>query len=490
LKVTETNGTIANGVILTQSCDPIASGIFECLIQSSTEGERVISLVLGPNVSDTKNATKNIIFVAPAGIDLEVPIELTDHSIRNATSDKIFERTMTRFNPLDYEAYQQEIYFEVTGRNTKLRQATDADNTPFSVYLVNESGVTVSGAVAPVPVGPTLDLSGSAAPTIRVRVSVPFTSFVQGEHKYRLKLQGSTYKDLYVFSARLIVKQTLATKTKLYFPLLNAAYALAIDETERLIYSTPSNTYTGVTSYTSNTAGDFIFNRWPRNDLLYTADSKEWTLEAVIANDKVKMSYVALHKSNTTISASEVSSLALAGGTIQNVAKTFTTDPNFTDNANYHLRIKAEANTARLYKAGLWLKLVNPTKARIYNRIGLSNALQSGSNSSQTMDRYRFLWTENSWSNPVVGFETYGREDTHRVQLINNTNSNIYSSVAADQSVVYTTPYFHNTTIGFLTSPPLTLVNGANYIIKHSWGSISTNGEMLLYGSFITVDVD
>jgi hypothetical protein len=267
----------------------------------------------------------------------------------------------------------------------------------------------------------------------------------------------------------MIVQQHKGIATNIYIPLLGAPG------------STFSNSTTAYVAQITNTAySNFpvgYFNNWKRDDNKYNYidnTTNPWMLEVVMRNSGSGTAYAALYNHlGSVISGSEITA---SSTTLRYLTKSFSsTAANFQDGDILNLRARSGTSTrsARLSKAGLWLKLDFLKNLEIYNKISFAN-LPSGI-STTFLPQARYLWEESHWSHPFVFFESFGIIDTSSASLVNVGATDTGTSgldVATAQA---------NSAYGPSRVGPIALNDGDSYIVKHNAsGSTSLHGAGFL----------
>ena len=94
------------------------------------------------------------------------------------------------------------------------------------------------------------------------------------------------------------------------------------------------------------------------------------------------------------------------------------TAANFNDGDIMELRIKSSATnkTARLFKAGLWLKLKYLKKAEVFQRLSNRSAITATTN----IPDGRLYWDAVGWTNPTVFFQTFAIATTSNIALMDH----------------------------------------------------------------------
>ncbi len=320
--------------------------------------------------------------VSIAGVrtmNLEVPIELTDQALSSEASPILFEKTMTS---LDREAYDGTVTysFEVV--------AINKDNVNSAVDLVDSSGASVGQIVIP---------AGTILPT-RINSSFIPTALYED---YRLKLSATSNSGQFqVLSARMLVKQVGASKTKIYIPLLSSNKAPNSGDS-----NTPTETITG-TNYTVLSTGT-IFQR----DLSHLSKINQfnpWELEALVSTAG-PTGLIGLYNVNKQ-AVIETSEAQFSDINIQMVNSPFNDGVNnFASPTNdlnqYQLAMrcydKCGVGAVNVYKAGLWISLTDLQQVELILRTSLGTETIS---SLTELDGQRTKLDLTKYSNPVVNF--------------------------------------------------------------------------------------
>ena len=179
-------------------------------------GVRSLTVYIPSKAAATKTVGPVLFTVDQANYG--IPTALLD--VGSAT---LFDGTRTSLNTNDYDG--SVVYsFELVAQN--------ADTIARNVSLVDATGTTKVS----------ISIPGSTAAATRFRTGFVPTS---GSSNYRLQLVGTnTASQLQVFTGRMIVKQTGATYTKIYIPMLSNDYLQTSGSSQNLIDSTTSTTYT------------------------------------------------------------------------------------------------------------------------------------------------------------------------------------------------------------------------------------------------------
>ncbi len=307
-------------------------------------------VVRGTYSSQRKSVQSNVVSILRDGsLKNQVPIELTDTAVSSsATQNLSFNRTLTSFNSNDYDgvsSYELEFI------------ATNVDSSAKAVGIVNASNVIVGFVNVP---------ANTLVPTlIKGTITMPV-----GAQKLRLELQQtSTDGQLSVMSARLLVNQVNATKTKIYYPLINSDELPINNDQDIFAYSTSLDTYhdfINASHFTRRaTKLDRIetYNAWELEVLVSTIGGSE----GILGLQNVTTSQiVTMTETRFTGSGIKMATIPFNEGITQFRAA--------NENNNYSLVLRCEyycgSGSVRVHKAGLWVKLRNLNKTSIVYRIG------------------------------------------------------------------------------------------------------------------------
>ena len=188
-------------------------------------------------------------------INLQVPIELTDIKMSSQSAGSVaFNRSMTSFNTNNYDgvtSYELEVV------------AANFDGVARNVSLKDSSDVVVGFVSVP----------GNTFNPTRIKATITPTA---GLETYRLELdQTNADGELNVFAAKLLVNQTNATKTRIYFPLISSDESPNNQDDSIAAYTTNSETY-------DNYEYAVLFER-RADKMSKIADYNGWELEAVVS---------------------------------------------------------------------------------------------------------------------------------------------------------------------------------------------------------------
>jgi fibronectin type 3 domain-containing protein len=424
-------------------------------------GETYFYVVLGEFADGSATLLSSEVSLNRSGsLDLEVPIELTDTRLASASSEAIsFERTMTSLDTNDYDGVSS-YQFEVIVSNS--------DNIPHEIYLVNTSDIVVAS------------LSVPASTLIPTRLRAPFSPDV-GDQTYRLRLEATTIDgQLVLESARILIKQVNATKTRLYFPLLSVSQISTSADATSPALSTNLSTYQIPSS-------SLPFTR-TTNDLASIALSNAWELEALVSTSFSAEGSLVLQNTATGLGVA-TSETRFAGDTIMmaNIPIDEGSNQFATANENhqYQIQVKCEYNCAMgnvmLYKAGIWVRLENLSKAISYYRNSSEQDLSSV-DTTNTSDR---TYIDTSlFKNPTAYFEARAYDDAGSMTEVTLLSHPEDSGAAGLILVTNSTLSFDTgnvTTSRSVLSLPLT--SGHRFVTR----SNASGGDTKLIGSAIII---
>lgn len=320
-----------------------------------------------------------------AGINLEVPLEMVDLGLTSATGSgtNTFTRTRMFLDPSLYD--NATYYFELIAQNTNA-------TTNYNVYLLD---VTNNSNIV------TYSVPANTANFTRFRSSS--FSPTSGKTTYSIKLdQTAVISQLVVQTARIIVQQNGATKTRIQIPLVQRFYDYAGSSTANAD-ATTSTTYTQATSNR--------YSLWKKNTTVYAdlAAGSPWTIEAAMDTaTSGGITYAALFNAtdNTQVTGTEISvnttAITLTDADFSNSATNFDEGDNFearikTNNASYNAELRG---AVRLY-----VTLTNLSKAEIIYRVGRARAAGT---TTDDMVQQRALIDKTLFTNPAIYYEACG----------------------------------------------------------------------------------
>lgn len=319
---------------------------------------------------------------AIAALNLEVPLEMVDQGLAalSGTGASNFQRSSIYLDPSDYDGAT--YYFEIVARNT--------DSTARSVYLRSS---TTDYATIVVPAG-----------------TVGYTRFGQATHwtpvtgksLYLARLDRTSSADqLIVQSARIVVRQTNATKTRIQIPLAQMGHDG---------YQAGFGWVDGTTSTAYSQGNSDYYSVWRKDSSRY-ADlngTNPWTLEAALYNTgATATAYAALfnRSSGLQVAGAEIS---VTGSTITLVDVSFSDGAtNFVHGSEYEVRIRTNNGSYRANLASaarLYVSLTNLSKADVVYRTGRMSA---GTSETHLVEQ-RTLFDSALFTNPTIYFEATG----------------------------------------------------------------------------------
>jgi hypothetical protein len=382
---------------------------------------------------------------------------MTDRGLSSTTTAVTFLRTRTSLNTADYVADINDYMFEVVAENTNT-------TTSYTINLVNSAGTIITDSAIVVPPS-----------TVAKRFNVLWTP-TSGANNYRIRIPNTaTAGQIKVHSAKMIVEQTAAVATKIYIPLSNFDYSgeSSSDTTTAVVTSTTSTTYS-----TSN-----YMTQWTRNDAVYDAIAAgtPWTLETITSTSNAAGTVSASLYDKTANLPITQALTAVTGTTALTLSSVSfaSTATNFNDGDILELRIKSNATTrtARIYKAGLWLKLKFLKKAEVAFRLATRKATAT----SLALPDGRFLWDAGAWSNPTVFFQTTAvRSGTSTVTL---QDHGINDNGTTSPTIVPGSTITPATTFGIQRSGALSLTDMNRFFVQHN----STSTASILGSAYIFV---
>ncbi len=402
--------------------------------------------------------TGNTVDFNPSGIDLVVPVEMIDRGLASNTTAINFLRSRTSINPADYVGESSTYSFEIIADNTNT-------TTAYSVSLINGAGTTISDSTISIPPS-----------TSQRRFSVVWTPSVAAD-TYRIRVPATAAANqVRVHSAKILIQQTNAVASRIYIPLIGG------DVTGETNSDTTGNvSSTTSTTFVLPTASNFYF--WTRSDAAYDAipsTGTPWTLETIssISNAASTVTVALFDKTNNL-------QITPATTTVTGATTVTTRQVNFAGNATnfedgdvveVRLRSSNTAHTARLFKAGLWLKLKYLKKAEVYQRL----ATRRSATTTATIPDHRFLWDASAWQNPTVYFQAWSNTTTSAIVLM--TNGAVDTGVATPTTVSTITPA---ATYTMQRSAALSLTNLNRYWVQQT----RTAGTAVLGGAFMVIRV-
>ncbi len=408
---------------------------------------------------------------AVQSMNLSVPVEMLDQGISSDSNPNLFQRSMTTINPADYDGtvtYELELV------------ATNSDASPQAVELRDAVG-NLMALVAVVPL--------TNSPT-RYKVSWTPTAL---ENDYYLGLPGtSTLEALKVFSAKIWIHQTQASRTKIYYPLLSSAQSPSLGD----VFA-PVESMSNVDSLYYVVQNSSIYKRNTTN-LKNLSDFNAWEFEAIVSTNG-STGTVALYNISTGDAVNFTESVFDQGNpnSLQQVRSTFDDGAAqfaaANEGQNYRLAMKCvrdcDLGGLNIYKAGLWVRLQDLNKAEVFirNSLGHSNV-----NTAMYAEDSRVEIDLTKFTNPVAKFVATAIVTNDSSAAGSVMLASAGSGLAADAGIASMTAVA-GSTLSFnipdqlvrqITSTPVTLMSNERYLTYIQ----ATAGSIRLIDSFIVID--
>ncbi len=390
-------------------------------------------------------------------MELSFPVELLDRPVASASlGTQIFDRTTTNFDTNEYDGTIT-YNFEIV--------ATNLDGVSHTVDIVDATDATIVSITVP---------SNTTDPT---RLSQSFTP-AAGSQTWRVQVEQTLAdSDVEVTQARVIVNQTDASKTSIYIPLLSSDSGSSLEDILGHIAQSNSETVSLTTSslpYIRETAA-----------LVSLAPLDPWALEVVVASEAGVIGEVALY--NIDLDSIVEGSVTEFGQTtptavrvpLQNTHNNFD-DSNESQAFGISLRCQFDCSSgnARLYKAGLWVRLVNLQKAQTTWRTSLGSIIPA---SNFVFDDQRSFINLNDFNNPDVYWQ---------VSMNSNQSVNLGVAGVNDSGLAGITDIAGSTLTGggtgfveILRTGSLTINSGERYMLKGNTGA-----AVFMYGSQLIIN--
>jgi fibronectin type 3 domain-containing protein len=392
-------------------------------------------------------------------MNLVVPVELLDRPIGSNTTDTTFSRTRTSHDPSAYDG-SVSVELEVV--------ATNFDASPREIRIIDSLNSVVDTIEVP------------AITNSKTRLSKIITLSVSAD-EYRLELEGTTSAEqLNVYTARLKIIQTGATKTKIYIPLLSSDSGTASGDLAAPVFSNNSTGY-----LFPNSILPFVKNTSHYSQL---AQILPWELEAVIAADANTSGTLSLYNTNKSLVVSRSETIfSVATPTLINVPmENNSTNFSAADEGNtFKLALRCRTNcggaeTVHLYKANLWLSLENLTKLRIFQRLSLG---EHGFNGVEIYNSGRTNFNASLFSNPLVYFQALVTSTTNfDLSLAQQSTSDFDNSSTA---LIGSSTLNFSSGTSLQTSGVITIPDDSRLIIE----SNATNGAHTIHQSNLVLDL-
>ncbi len=429
-----------------------SAGVAVCEVTSTKAEGKTFSLLTPVAV------TGNTVDFNPSGIDLIVPIEMIDRGLASNTTAINFLRSSTSVNTNDYVGESSTYSFEFIADNTNT-------TTTYNVSLINSAGTVIADSSIAIPPS-----------TTQRRFSIVWTPPVASD-TYRIRVPATALaSQVRIHSAKIVIQQTNAVASRIYIPLIGG------DVTGETNSDTTGNVIsTTSTTFIQPTASNFYF--WTRNDGAYDAipsTGTPWTLETIssISNTASTATAALFDKTNNLQITAATTTVTGTTGVAVRQANFAGNATNFEDGDVMEVRLRTSnvSHTARLFKAGLWLRLKYLKKAEIYNRL----STRRSATTTATIPDHRFLWDASAWQNPTVYFQAWSNTTTSAVVLM--TNGAVDTGVTSPTTVNTITPA---ATYTMQRSTALSLTNLNRYWVQHT----RTSGTALVGGAFMVIRV-
>lgn len=414
-----------------------SSGNSTCKLKSTFAETKTVALA-----SPTLKSAGSIQFKS-AGLDLVVPLEMFDQGISSLnTQARIFSRSRTYLNVDDYDG-SPTFSFQIVAHNVNT-------TNNYSVQLVDQNDIPVAS------------ININANTTVSTFYETSFTANLGTGNNYRISLpQTANLNDVVIRRAAILIHQTAATKTKLYFPLMTAIFS-GFSASDQIATDT-----VGSTSYLQ--AIPAYYSYFVRNNAAYAdlSGATPFEFEAIFAaSNGASTATVALFEKDsvTPVAGTELSILGTS--TSHQFAPIALNEPTFPNDGVFEVRSKANSNQAKLYRAGVWMKLENLTKAEIVHRF----TQRRSSTGSVSMVEQRIKATPNDYSNLKVYYEALGSVTTaagSTLELYDAGSAISGTSGAALSGLNLSLP---TTTKTFVRSADILslLTNGNYYYTRHN----------------------
>ena len=280
--------------------------------------------------------------------------EMITTPIASSTSATNF---LSTYIHMDTTAFDGAVsyYFEIV--------ATNANTTnDYTVLLMDVDGSTNATATVP---------KSTTTPT-RIRVG-PFTPTYPGDETYFVKTAlTASASNVKVYSARLIIKQVGATKTRVQIPLTTNNYAMTPVTADTAIMTTTSVSYVAITN-------QYRYALWK-----YVAAN--WSVVGNLMFEAVTKSSSASYTASASLNGIANTAVGRAATTVYVTQSTFATS-DLADGTAYAVQVKSSSTsgTCSLYQANLYVNLSTITKMEVRQRIhaGISAATTGVATSGQ-----------------------------------------------------------------------------------------------------------
>jgi hypothetical protein len=344
-------------------------------LPAGTQQNDILLLVCGSSGHDTLAcdgyAKKAEYQAGGEAMNLVVPLEMLEYGLRSDTGVLTSNRARMKLDPADYDGAT--YYFEIVA-------TTKAGTESVDVELYDVTNASVKATIRP----------GASKTYERFR-SAAFTP-AAGGNTYTIRIDATTAaSDLVVLTARIIVVQAGATKTRLQYQLGSHQYSGTATDSGGSFDELSSATY-------GQTYAERYYNLpIDKTKLATIAAGTPWTLECVFnSGHGTSTASIGLfdRTDDALVTGAEVT---LAGETPMMASIDFTDNAtNFDDGHVYEARMKTSAaNTCYLYAARLYVRLTSLSKAVVYSRIA---RLYTANTFADSMPFQRQYYDVDQWS--------------------------------------------------------------------------------------------
>jgi hypothetical protein len=428
-----------------------STGVSECSLSSLSAETKTVTLT---NPISLEGNTVD--FTKPLA-NLEFPIDLVNYSLSSNTVNVAFSKTTVPITTTDYDGLVT-YRFEIV--------AINADAAPIDVLLLDSTSATKATLTVP---------AGTALP---LRLTVPFSPNA-GLDQYRVRLNATSGNDqLVVYTARIVVNQVGASKTRLYFPLLGRGVGnfsrfnnTAVDSHNSAIY-------------TQSSVSPFRLWRNDQSRFKNLAGPTPWTLEVILStNNAAGTAYASLFNTttNTQITDSEIS---LVGNVVSVGSASFGSSAGSFDNLadlEVRTRLASGLDTLYLFRAGLWVTIDNLVKADIFYRSDRAR----GNTATAFADESRIQIDGSSFSNGTFYFEATGSNSIDTESGVALYSDGVNDVGTTSPSLIAGSTLLFSTVRSRWRSPSFSLGDGLRYYSQH----IRTGGIAVLSESAIVISI-
>ncbi|MCB0422987.1 MAG: hypothetical protein KDD61_18445, partial [Bdellovibrionales bacterium] len=379
--------------------------------------------------------------VRSGSVKFQVPIELFDRKIgSDATSSRTFQRSMTRINSNDYDGVTG-VFFEVN--------ATNFEGSSRNVYLV-DSGDNVVATIA---------VPANTSESTRMAVAM---SLNIGADTYRIKLDQTTSSlDVVLNSGRVLINQSDATKTKIYYPLVSSRDSATFDDLMGSIDTTSSQSYVDLQ--------DRLFFKRETGHLKNIVEYNGWELEALVSVSSSASGKLVFHDESAGEDLLQTET-RFFDSQIQMANIYLDEGSSYWSSAEedhlYSLRYRCEydcsSGSVSIYKAGIWVKLENLDKAAVVYRVSTAQGFVGG---DMDVTSERTLIDTSLFSNAVIYFQADATDDgssSLNLSLLESANE---SGVGGLSIVPSSTLSFDTNGRSFMRSAaPISLTSGQKFM--------------------------